>query len=173
MADFDRRSIPEMLRRESVSYSVLLQAASCFVDAKDVEPALAAIKALHGQETTGCAGAKHFSFVRPEAFLHAQSLGDALAEWRWVAEPAPDGSIAIVDFTGQSFGDEDLLFAAIAPFVRPGSYIDMAGEDGAMWRWLFHDRAVYVLPATVTYPEPQEAQRWVSGRPWLWGRRLH
>jgi len=31
-------------------------------------------------------------------------------------------------------GDEHLFLAAVAPFVRPGSFVEWHGEDGAMWR---------------------------------------
>lgn len=34
-------------------------------------------------------------------------------------------------------GDERLLFEALAPFLKAGSYVDWRGEDGEHWRWEF------------------------------------
>jgi hypothetical protein len=47
------------------------------------------------------------------------------------------GSINNITFIGEKLGDDDVLFDAIAPYVRAGSYITMRGEDGAIWRWSF------------------------------------
>lgn len=40
-------------------------------------------------------------------------------------------------------GGEDHFLAAVAPFVRPGSYLEWRGEDGEMWRQEF-DGEIYV-----------------------------
>lgn len=42
-----------------------------------------------------------------------------------------------MDFTGEKYGDDTLLFKAIAPFVLKHSFIVMVGEDGAKWSWDF------------------------------------
>lgn len=45
-----------------------------------------------------------------------------------------------ISFEGENQdGTEHEMFNAIAPFVEPGSYIEMQGEDGAIWRWVFQD----------------------------------
>jgi hypothetical protein len=153
-----------------VGYSVWQRSSSVFIDGKDADAALAAIRALHGRETAGCEGAKHFSFVRPD-FRQATSLADVLAEWRWdVRELAPDGSVVNLDFLGQSLGDEDLLFATLAPFVRSGSYVEMVGETGIVWRWVCRNGAVYVVPAVVTFPAVDETHRIDPQGPFEWLR---
>ena len=49
----------------------------------------------------------------------------------------------VILVTGISFdgerqdGTETAMFDSIAPFVEPGSYIEMQGEDGEVWRWVF------------------------------------
>jgi hypothetical protein len=41
-------------------------------------------------------------------------------------------------FEGEkSDSTEEEMFNVIAPFVKAGSYIEMQGEDGARWRWVF------------------------------------
>lgn len=46
--------------------------------------------------------------------------------------------ITSIQFIGEKLSDdEEVLFAAIAPVVTTGSFIEMMGEDGLRWRWLF------------------------------------
>jgi len=60
-----------------------------------------------------------------------------LSEWRWEALIDDDGNIIDLTFFGEKYGDDLIMLNAIAPWVKPGSYIEMSGEDGSMWRWAF------------------------------------
>ena len=40
-------------------------------------------------------------------------------------------------------GDEETFFAAIAPIVEDGCFIDCHGEDGAEWRWSWQNGKFY------------------------------
>lgn len=93
--------------------------------------ALDAIKKLSGEETYG----NRFSWVGD--FSKTKTLSGALECWRW--EPIQDEHYNIVDinFCGEKLGDDFTLFQAIAPYVESGSMIEMLGEDGAHWRWVF------------------------------------
>lgn len=56
-------------------------------------------------------------------------------------------------------GDEEKFFAAIAPIVVEGSFIDCEGEDGAEWRWMWENGKFYsqdVIRKEVHYGEPRE-----------------
>lgn len=56
-------------------------------------------------------------------------------------------------------GDEEKFFATIAPVVVHGSYLDVHGEDGGQWRWLFENGKFYaqdVIRTEVHYDEPTE-----------------
>ena len=70
-------------------------------------------------------------------FLKATSLEDALRVWRWNALSDEEGGIEALSFGGENLGDEDLLFAALAPYTDEGASIVVAGEDGIVWRWYF------------------------------------
>ena len=143
-----------------MGYSIFQRAAWIRIDGTHAAEALAALKALHGREPINDSTGAHFSFVQTETYLAADTLGKALAEWRWdPGDLAVDGSVVDLRFTGQSLGDEDILFATLAPFVSPGSFVEMIGEDGAVWRWAFQDRSVYRLATTVTFPAPIDAFR--------------
>ena len=70
-------------------------------------------------------------------------------------------SIYFLDIRGgdAKIGNEETFFAAIAPVVVHGSFIDVRGEDDAEWRWLWENGKFYsqdVVSKTVTHGEPNE-----------------
>jgi len=133
-----------------MGYCITQEYAEFSIKAENFCKALAAIKDLAGRETIRCSGGpSHFSWVETEEFLQARTLREAMEAWRWDVE-MEDGVIGI-EFTGEKLGDDLMLFKAIAPFVEPGSYIEMRGEDGAHWRWIFEDGDVKEKVATVTW----------------------
>jgi hypothetical protein len=46
------------------------------------------------------------------------------------------GNLALVHYDDKT-GAEGHFFAAIAPFVQDGSFIEWRGEDGSEYRWVF------------------------------------
>jgi hypothetical protein len=60
-----------------------------------------------------------------------------MEELRWPIEYDTEGNIVDVEFNGEKYWDDEVIFEAIAPFVKDGSYIQMQGEDGERWRWVF------------------------------------
>ncbi|HEY0007617.1 MAG TPA: hypothetical protein VGB55_02740 [Tepidisphaeraceae bacterium] len=143
-----------------MGYQIFQCATRFYIAANNVAAAMAALRALHGREPIHDSSGPHFSFVDTAAFLKANTLSEALAAWRWdVGELAADGSVAELGFIGEKHGDEDILFAALAPFVQSGSHIDMFGEDGAAWRWSFEDGAMHRRSGTVHFEPVTEANR--------------
>ena len=61
------------------------------------------------------------------------------------------------DIIGLTFEGEKLsysemeLFNVIAPYVKDGSYIQMMGEDGSMWRWVFDGKECNEISPTITW----------------------
>lgn len=47
-------------------------------------------------------------------------------------------------------GQEDVFFAAAAPFIEEGEY-DWTGEDGDFWRWQFTDGKMFLLSGQRIY----------------------
>jgi len=68
------------------------------------------------------------------------TLGNVLSGWRWDPEYDSSGNICNLQFNGEKYGDEDILFKAIAPYVKPGSYIRVRGEEGEHWSWDFNGK---------------------------------
>lgn len=75
------------------------------------------------------------SWVNEIAVNNSDLFEDALSECRW--EYYEDDSS--LWFEGEKLGSDYELFCAIAPFVEDGSYIEMSGEDGCLWRWVFEN----------------------------------
>jgi hypothetical protein len=92
--------------------------------------ALLAIKSLAEKEN------KNY-FCIDHNFASIDNLSDMLSEWRWEANIDDNGNINDLFFFGEKYGDDLIMFSAIAPWVKPGSYIEMSGEDGSIWRWVF------------------------------------
>lgn len=68
---------------------------------------------------------------------NARSLENAVYQFGWNLEFDDDDNVNGIEHLWECAGDEKRLFHAIAPYVKPGSYIQMTGEDGAQWRWIF------------------------------------
>ncbi len=49
-----------------------------------------------------------------------------------------DNLYSIWYFAGEKLGDDDKIFKIIAPFINDG-YIEMEGEEGYTWRWVFEN----------------------------------
>lgn len=102
------------------------------IKAENKKAALAAIKELANHEV------QWYSWVETKEFVEAETLAKAFDAWRWQVEEE-DEDIVYIYFGGEKLGDDEILFKAIAPYVEDGSFIEMSGEDGARWRWIFEN----------------------------------
>ena len=115
---------------------------------------LEAIKRLDAANIWPDSRSQHFAFVESKAYENANSVHEAMKAWRWFVDCDDEDNIITTEFLGEKLGDEDILFEAIAPFVRDGSTIQMAGEDGKIWRWIFHQGTVQQQEGRVVFPPP-------------------
>jgi hypothetical protein len=90
-------------------------------------------------------------WVTAEDILEAKTLADAMEELRWPVEQDEDGNIISIEFGGEKAGDEMKFFGAIAEHVDDGCFIEMHGEDGSRWRWVFSNGKVTEKTATVSW----------------------
>ena len=65
-----------------------------------------------------------------------------------------DGGLVITCYDNKS-GQEEVFFAAAAPFIENGSY-EWTGEDGAFWQWEFVDGKMYQRDGIRDYLEAIE-----------------
>lgn len=128
------------------------------IKAKNKSKALEAIKKLAGKETIEDSSGAHFSWVDTSDFTEAKTLEKALIAWRWEADTTKwishtNGDIIALNFTGEKWGDDTMLFEAIAPYVESGSFIEMEGEDGSRWKWAFNKGVFKEVKGKVVYDE--------------------
>lgn len=105
----------------------------------------------HGLYVNGRDTTKTFSWVYTDSVLKSKNLEEALKAWRWEVDLDEDLNIININFIGEKLGDDINLFEAIAPFVEDGSYIEMSGEDGDIWRWVFEDGKCIEKNAIITF----------------------
>jgi len=133
-----------------MGYYMYQQETEFFVAKDNLVAMMEAIRALHGKESVKDGGGSHFSWVDYDFHTITDPV-KMLEEWRWDAKQDQNGNIASLHFTGEKYGDDKLLFQTIAPFVRAGSFIQMRGEDGAQWRWVFDGQEMTEQQAKVTW----------------------
>ena len=68
-----------------------------------------------------------------------------------------NGNITSLEYDApdKKIGDEELWMEAIAPFVESGSYIEIIGEDGDMWRWCFTDGKFSIIRPEITWEQTE------------------
>lgn len=94
---------------------------------------------------------RFFSWMNDVDVTQWAHIKNAMDEWRYPCKIDSDGNVVKIEFDGEKIGQEEILFNAIAPFVESGSYIEMTGEDGAKWRWVFDGKTCDEKQAKVSY----------------------
>jgi len=142
-----------------MGYCMKMRDINFFIAKKNHEKALAAIKALKEMEDKMGGGSisydgnvkRSYAWVTTEDYANAKTLEEAMNAWRWEATLDKDGNIASLYFTGEKLGDDEILFNAIAPYVKKGSFIDLEGEDGTIWRWKFDGKKMKEVTARIVF----------------------
>lgn len=93
----------------------------------------------------------NFHWVHAADFNRAKSIGEVLEAWSYEAEFDLDGNITGINFSAEKLGADKELFDAIAPFVEKDSFIEMSGEDGTTWRWIFNGTTCAEVYPTITW----------------------
>ena len=78
-------------------------------------------------------------WVRKNELDDIKNLDELFECFRWEIEYT-NTDINYIYFVGEKLGDDiDFFLNVIAQYVKDGSYIEMLGEDGDRWRYLFKD----------------------------------
>jgi hypothetical protein len=85
-----------------------------------------------------------------DTFRKNTDLYTLFNKWRWDISIG-NGSIHEIYFNGEKSGDDLVLFEAIAPYVHEGSFIQMVGENGAIWRWSFKNKECTEIYPQITW----------------------
>lgn len=93
---------------------------------------------------------KNYAWVRNDFITQSETLEEAMKEWAWELILDDNGNVDDIDFIGEKIGDDLILFEAIAPYIEKDSYIEMYGEDGYRWRWIFDgEKCKEIYPETI------------------------
>ena len=76
------------------------------------------------------------------------SIEELFEDLRWQIDFDDFDNINYIFFIGEKSWDEFEVLSLISEYVKDGSYIEMSGEDGSMWRWVFDGKNVKEI-----YPE--------------------
>lgn len=100
----------------------------------------------HGQERTFAwyAWTDHARW-RSRGFA---TFEDAISDWDFFVLVDDDGDIVDLCSRDTKLGQQELVLAAIAPWVEAGSHLDFEGEDGYRWRWEFDGGSVREVELT-------------------------
>ena len=131
-----------------MGYYINMLDSNFVIKKENFEKALESLKSVFVPENMTCYDYingkeyPHFSWVSTKLVLESKTLEEALEEIRYESKYDSDGNICRIEFTGEKYGDEDIFFAALAPYVEPGSFVSFEGEDGERWQWKFTDGKV-------------------------------
>jgi hypothetical protein len=85
--------------------------------------------------------------------INKKGLKRLLEECRWEPAFSKAGDIDYIRFTGQKIGNEEELFKTLAPFVEPGCYIEIFGEEDAHWQYQFDGKKMKEVGGVLDYEE--------------------
>lgn len=94
--------------------------------------------------------AKWFSWLEADFHKRHKNFIDFMKNLQM--EPYFDDEGNIVSFSyNDKTGGEDVLFSALAPFIRNNSFIEWRGEDGMHWRWVFIDGKMHFAEPKISW----------------------
>lgn len=96
------------------------------------------------------------TLLEEESFLHCKKpdlddLESMLWHYGFECDFDDEGNVVNIMWAGDKSRNEDECLAAIAPFVDPGSYMYMSGEEHEHWKWTFKDGQLEDVGATMVY----------------------
>jgi len=94
--------------------------------------------------------ASPFTWASNNEVARAVTLAEAMQAFCWPVAHDVDGNITSIRFEGEKAGDDLRLFETLAAFVEDG-FIEMHGEDGSRWRWIFSGGNVHEKAAKMSW----------------------
>jgi hypothetical protein len=110
--------------------------------------------------------ASWFAWVNTDAVRRAVMDRDfrlVFEEWGYETNHKEESDVILCELNirqgSAKIGDEEKFFAAIASVVEDGSFIDVVGEDGSKWRWMWEGGKFFsqdVIRTELHFSEPNE-----------------
>ena len=111
-------------------------------------------KAKRGGSSGGGQAPRFWYSWMPEDLRTLADTKAVFAELGFEVNDSENGDLLISCYDNKT-GQEDVFFAAAAPFIEDGEY-EWTGEDGAFWLWKFEDGRMFVRQGTRGYGEREE-----------------
>lgn len=93
---------------------------------------------------------KSYSWVSKSDLESTNNIVDLIYVFGWNCTLDDEGITTLL-LENEKMGQELLLFQALAPFVDEGSYIEIQGECGDVWRWIFKDGECIEKQGKITF----------------------
>jgi hypothetical protein len=146
-----------------MGYCVDIEINNVEISAEHICQCMGAINGLNSKDNYNIMGGgrgdgsiKWFSWVSyPENGLFSR-LVDAFDGWRYDAKECDNGGVALISFDGEKWGDDEILYKTIAPFVKSSGEILVRGEDGAVWKYVFNDGKVKRFDGSVIFGDARD-----------------
>ena len=106
-------------------------------------------KAKRGGSSGGDKAPRFWYSWMPEDLRTLPDTKAVFAELGFEVNDNEDGDLLISCYDNKS-GQEDVFFAAAAPFIEDGDY-EWTGEDGDFWKWQFRDGKMFLLSGQRIY----------------------
>lgn len=90
--------------------------------------------------------------LKEETGEHFYSIKDAFDTFCFSFEEDEEDNIIDVNFEGECYYDQDVLFNTIAPWVEKNSYVSFYGEEGDHFRFFFNGKECVEEQAVISYP---------------------
>lgn len=82
---------------------------------------------------------ERLSWIDTSRLATSTDIDELMYEIRWPGFVNDDGDFEIEYFSGEKYGSDEEVFKVLAPFFPDDAYIEMQGEEGELWRWIFKD----------------------------------
>jgi hypothetical protein len=112
---------------------------------------IAADKMSEALKATKAMDTKSYHWVEKGWSKGLVHLKEVLSEWGYSGEFDDDLNLIELHFNREKLGEEFEMFKVLAPFVKAGSFIEMTGEDGEQWRWVFDGTECKQIYPTVSW----------------------
>lgn len=88
-----------------------------------------------------------------DGLKNVHHLDCALGDFGWALEFDDDENVIEIILLNSYYDEdeEEILFTALAPYVKAGSFIEIIGEDHETWRWVFDGVTYQTKKPTVTW----------------------
>ena len=123
-----------------MGYCVEMKECEFFIKKENIDKAF---NTLREYAKTKIENKESLSWIDLHGIAYSETLTEALESCDFDVLYNDNGDVYDVDWISEKLGDHDVILNVIAPYIEDGSYLEMYGEDGDIWRWCIKDNKCY------------------------------